>query len=483
MDNAPPASERELSAFDIGCVVVGGIIGVGIFFTPAKVAERAGSTGLALLTWAAGGALAMLGALVFAELSTRVPGHGGIFRYIHAAFGRLPAFLYGWSNWLVIQAGALSVVALLCVQHLELALWGTRAAAPGVQVLAAAAAILVFTATNLVGLRVGKRVQNVLTVTKVLALCLLVLAAAAHGVAGGGDVAGEGPGTGAAPPAPEGSALHRLGGAMLPVLFAIGGWQQGSFVAGAARDPLRTVPRGIIVGVAVVIGVYLLVNLAYLRVLGLAGAAAADPIGAAAARAMLDQHGERVFAALVAVSAAGIMNTICMAPPYVLLAMAEQGLFPRAFARRHATSGAPVVGTLGQGLWAVLLMVGAHLWASVAAGEAAPRTIDTLGFLCDGVVFVDWLFFTLCGGALLVLRRRGGPAPFALRAGGAVATAFTLGAAAVTVGAVATNRLPSVAGGALAALGLLGWFVLRPRRARGSGVEPAAPDRYNAPRP
>ena len=220
---------RELSAFDIGCVVVGGIIGVGIFFTPAKVAERAGSYEMVLATWAAGGVLALFGALVFAELSARVPGHGGIFRYIHAGFGRLPAFLFGWSNWLVIQAGALSIVALLLVVHLELMLFGTRTGSAGVQLMIAALAILFFTATNLVGLRFGKRVQNMLTVIKVLALCVMVLAVA---LSSGGAPA-------PAQPVEEAlsSPLSRLFSALLPVLFAIGGWQQGSFIAGAARNP------------------------------------------------------------------------------------------------------------------------------------------------------------------------------------------------------------------------------------------------------
>ena len=449
----------ELSAFDIGCVVIGGIIGVGIFFTPAKVAERAGSVEVVLATWAVGGLLALFGALVFAELSARVPGHGGIFRYIHAAFGRLPAFLFGWSNWLIIQAGALSVVALLCVVHLELVLFGTRSAAPGMQLLVAAAAILLFTATNLVGRRVGKRVQNTLTVVKLLALCLMVVAA---GLASGSVQ--QPPAAAAGVAVATGSPLARLAGALLPVLFAIGGWQQGSFIAGAARNPLRSVPLGILGGVAVVVVVYMAINVAYLDLLGFEQARTSDGIAADAAAALWGPVGERIFAGMVAVSAAGIMNTICMAPPYVLLAMAEQDLFPAAFARRHARWGTPVLGILGQGLWAVVLMVVAYLYALAAAGRAEPRTIDTLGFLCDGVVFVDWLFFALCGASLLVLRRRTAEAPFRIRGGGFVAVAFTIGALAVTIGAVQTNLAPSLTGGTLVALGLVGYWFLRRRK-------------------
>src|SRR5262245_15931706 len=306
---AEPGPGRELSAFDLGCVVVGGIIGVGIFFTPGSVARRVASTGEVMTAWAIGGALAVLGAFVFAELSARRPGHGGIFRYIHAAFGRLPAFVYGWANWLVIQAGALSVVALICVEHLERALFGASLEAPHLRVLFGALLILLMTGTNLLGLRVGKRVQNVLTVTKVLALCLLVVVAL--------FATGEPPAAAAAPPADaDGNGLARLAGAMLPVLFAIGGWQQGPVVAGAARRPQRDVPLGILGGVAVVVAVYMAINVAYIDLLGFEGAAASGAIGADAAKHALGPAGERVFAAMVAVSAAGIMNTICLAPPY-----------------------------------------------------------------------------------------------------------------------------------------------------------------------
>src|SRR5262245_31582601 len=231
---AEPGPGRELSAFDLGCVVVGGIIGVGIFFTPGTVARRVASTGEVMTAWATGGALAVLGAFVFAELSARLPGHGGIFRYIHAAFGRLPAFVYGWANWLVIQSGAMAVVALICVDHIERAVFGASTSAPHVRVLFGAWLILLLTGTNLLGLRVGKRVQNLLTVTKVLALCLLV--AVAMFAAGAGEAAS------AAPPGMPEHGLERFAGAMLPVLFAIGGWQQGSFVAGAAPAPQRDVP-------------------------------------------------------------------------------------------------------------------------------------------------------------------------------------------------------------------------------------------------
>jgi APA family basic amino acid/polyamine antiporter len=432
-----PTLRRELGLFDVACVVIGGIIGVGIFFTPHGVAERTDSPGEMLAAWGLGGLLAVLGALVFAELSTRVPGHGGIFRYIHAAFGPLPAFLYGWANWLVIQAGALGVVAIVLVDHLVMLVGGRDAHV---------------SADAQVALAVGVMLQNALTVTKVVMIALLACCAffvVQHG-------------TDAVKVPAGGSLSMRLSSALLPVLFAIGGWQQGSFLAGAARRPQRDVPLGILGGVAVVIGVYLAINVAYLALLGFPGMAASSKVGADAATVVLGEPGGRVFALMVALSAAGIMNTICMAPPYVLYAMAQEGLFPRAFGELRGARQTPVFGVLGQGLWAIALLLGVHL-ATRSGGSGAN---DHLGFLCDGVVFVDWLFFTLCGLSLLVLRRRSGPAPFQVPGGAWIAVLFALGAAAVTIGAIRMQAYSSALGAGLVALGLPVYVLFRKGRSR-----------------
>lgn len=433
----PRRQEPTLGAFSVGCIVVGGIVGVGIFFTPARVAAAVDTPGQALLAWALAGALAALGALVFAELSTIVPGHGGVFRYLHAAFGRAPAFLYGWSNWLVVQAGALGVVGLVLVDNLEVALGGERFSADG-KVWLATALILLFTATNAVGLRAGVRVQNTLTVAKALSLGALVWLAATTPTAAAA----------AAPPAPSGRSLPAmLAAAMLPALFAIGGWQQGSFVAGACRRPRRNMPLGILGGVGAVIVVYGAINLAYLSLLGFEAARQSPRIGADAAIVALGDVGGRALAAMIVVSAAGILNTICLAPPYVLLAMAQEGLFPAAFGRLHPRLGTPLLGVLGQGVWGALLLLLAHFVFARGDAKAA------LGFVCDGVVFVDWVFYALCGVALLRLR---GANPDALRLPGSriAAALFVAAAGAVTLGAIWQQPGASLAGAGLALLGL-----------------------------
>lgn len=443
-DRAAPRT--ELNAFDIGCVVIGGIIGVGIFFTPARVAASVDSEAQVILAWAIGGFLAVLGAFVFAELATLVPGHGGTFRYLHAAFGPVPAFLYGWANWLVIQAGALGVIGLILVDNLEVVLGGAPFS-PTAKVMLATALMLAFTLTNVVGLRTGKRVQNALIVLKIVALAVLVSFA---------FVAPERPPE--PPRAPSGNGLlAMLAMAILPVLFATGGWQQGSFLAGACRNPRRNMPLGILGGVAVVIVTYLSINLAYLSLLGFDAASHSSKIGADAARVALGEHGGRVLAGMIVISAAGIMNTICLAPPYVLYAMAQEGLFPAAFGRLHERLGTPVLGVLTQGLWGIVLLLLVHF--VFAEGS----TIDTLDFVCTGVVFADWVFFALCGAALLRLRgsREGA---LQLPGGDVAALLFCLLSVAVTIGSIWQQRSASLTGLALVALGLP--FAWRGRRSR-----------------
>lgn len=447
---AATGDSPQLGAFDLGCVVVGGIVGVGIFFTPQKVAAAVDHAGHVIAAWSVGGVMAVLGALVFADLARRVPGHGGMFLYIEKAFGSLPAFLYGWANWLVIQSGAVGLVGLIMADYLDRAIWGEAHSSMDFKVALAALAIGVFTVLNVLGLAVGKWVQNSLTVTKILAVFSLVALAL---ITQGGDVS-----TVAAEPAAPRGWMLAMAGAMLPVLFSFGGWQQGSFVAGAARRPRRDVPVGIVGGVAVVVVAYITVNLAFLDLLGFEGAAQNEAIAEAAARAALTPHGYgdlagRAISVAVVISALGIMNTICMAPPFVLHAMAKRGLFFAVVGRLHATSGVSTVAVLVQGLWGIALLLGTYL---LVADD--PR--QTLDYLLQGVVFVDWLFYGACGLALWRLRHsdHGGAR------GSVLPLAFAALALAVVAGAIWTSAGPSLTGLVICGVGVPCFFWMRSRR-------------------
>ena len=461
-ESSPTRSLTTLNAFDIACVVIGGIIGVGIFFAPAKVAAVCDSPFQVMAAWSLGGAMALLGAFVYARLSQLAPGPGGVLEYLRLAFGPLPAFLYGWCNLLVVQSGALAVIGLVMASNLEQAFALGELGEAG-RVAVGTGAIGLLTLINLVGLRFGKRVQVVLTVLKTTAVFAIVAVAIwADPVA---PIAVDP----AAAPRPPVGFWTAMTAAILPVLFACGGWQQGSFVAAVARRPVRDVPIGLVVGVAVVVIAYLTVNLAYLDLLGFAGAAASEAIGVDAVRAAFGEgSGEvisRIFAAVIVVSALGIMNTICMAPPYVLHAMARRGLFFRSVGVLHRSFGTPFRAILIQGVWATTLLWGTQVlaWSVNAVPDGADPLpphlrLDPLGFLLDGVVVVDWMFYGAVGVGLLVLLRRRPVLTTGDRCYAVAGVLFTCSALFVTLGSLirevsAARSYPSLGGLAVVLLG------------------------------
>ena len=427
----------RLGAFDIACVVIGGIIGIGIFFTPAQVARSVDAPWQVTAAWSLGGAIAILGALVFARLSRLATGPGGVFEYIRQSFGSRLAFLYGWCNLMIIQSGALAFVALLLVSNLEKAIAYTFT--PFWQHAIATSVLLGLTMINIAGLQLGKGVQNTLTAIKTTAVFAIVVVAILVDPAL--------PAVAETAPARESVGfLVAMSAAMLPVLFSFGGWQHGSFVAMVARNPHRDVPLGIVGGVLVVVLAYICVNLAYLDLLGFDQASESSTIAVDAMQVAFvsgDAGSSKIpqlFAALIVLSAAGLMNTICMAPPYVLQTMAKRGLFFAAVGRLHPRFGTPALGMLVQGLWAAALMWGVYL--------SFENSIDSLDFLLNGVVFVDWMGFGVCGiGLLVLLRRQARAQGQALELGSCILGAlFALSALAVTVGALVTKTMPSLVG-------------------------------------
>ncbi|MFZ5476487.1 MAG: APC family permease, partial [Myxococcota bacterium] len=253
---------RELGLGDTTAVVIGAIVGVGIFFTPAQVARLAGSEEVALGLWALGGVVAALGAWTFAELGRRYPRAGGQYDVLRDAWGPLPGFLYVFCNLTAIQAGSIAIIAWYCAQNFADAFGATLS--PGVNLVAAVVLVAGLTAANVVGVRAGAWVQNVTVVSKLLTLVAVVglaVVAAPAAPAPAAPVAGE-----------RGIAL--LAG-LLPAMFAYGGWQQALWVGGEVKDPERTLPRAILGGVAVVVVVYLGAAWAYFRLLGFEGVAGA----------------------------------------------------------------------------------------------------------------------------------------------------------------------------------------------------------------
>jgi len=364
---------RRLGLFDATMIVMGGIIGAGIFINPSVVARVVHTPTLILVPWLAGGAIALAGAFVYAELADRKPDVGGQYAYIRDAFHPMVAFLYGWTLLLVTQTGGMAAVAMTFAGYFR-ELTGSGLTTPAIAV----ATLLLLTAINCLGVRAGSNVQSALMVLKIVAVLVLVLAGA-RGVAPSAAIA----------PSDKGSALVGLAAAMVPVLFAYGGWQTASFVSGEMKAPRRDLPRALLIGVVGVVVLYVAVNVVCLHVLGADGLAATTTPASEVMRRVLGSAGARLIAAGIAVSTVGFLSQGMLTAPRVYFAMARDGVFFKSVAHVSAKSRAPVVAIAVQGIWASVIAL-------------SGRYEQILNY----VVALDAVFFGLTGAALLVLRRR-----------------------------------------------------------------------------
>ena len=376
---------RVLGLWGATCIVVGAIIGVGIFFVPRAVANVTGSARGALLAWVLGGVVATLGAFTFAELGRLRPLAGGQYHVIRDAYGRGPAFLYVFCNLTAVQGGAVAIIAILCAQNLSVALHGADPSAAWTSLLAALL-IWALVGVNIAGARLGTRVQEAAVVVKLIAFAALVAIAFVHPAAG-------------AHAATNGPAATRLGFSALfagvaLTMFAYGGWQQGLWMAGEMKDATRTVSRAILIGVGIVIVAYLAANWAYLDLLGLAGVRHAQALAADAFSVASPGLGRRFAAAAVAISAFGVLNAQLLGGPRLTWAMARDGQFFGPFAALDARFASPAP--------AILLLGG------IATAFTLGLGLERTDALTTGVVVVDATFFALTALALPVLRRRAG---------------------------------------------------------------------------
>jgi basic amino acid/polyamine antiporter, APA family len=363
-------------------IVMGGIVGSGIFINPYVVALRVHTAFLILGVWLLGGALAMLGAFIWAELATRLPGAGGQYLYLREAYHPAIAFLYGWVLLLVTQTGGMAAVAVTFAHY-----YHELSGIPISDGMIAAAALLLLTAVNCLGVRAGSNVQSALMLMKAAAIAALVIA----GVLWGGGRVHLSPLLGH--PLSLGLA-GAVGAAMVPVAFAYGGWQTASFVAGEMRDPRRDLSRGLIAGVIGVIALYLSVNFVCVRVLGPGGLAATRTPASAVMRTALGQRGAQWIALGIAVSTLGFLSQGILTAPRVYYAMARDGLFFKSVGSLSPRTGAPVVAIVLQGVTATVI--------AVSGGYEQ---------ILNYVVSVDFISFGLTAASLFVFRGKHGAQP------------------------------------------------------------------------
>ncbi|MBL9139965.1 MAG: amino acid permease [Verrucomicrobiales bacterium] len=373
---------RRLGLFDATTAVIGGIVGAGIFLNPSVVARLVPAPWAILSAWILGGFIALAGAWIYAELGSERPAPGGQYAYFRDAFHPCVAFLYGWGLLWVIQSGGMAAVGVTFAKYFAGMLgWSSDPR------LLAAGAILFLTLVNCWGVRAGASTQSFFTVLKAVAIAgLIVCGLFLTGPASATTVESVG--------LTQPMGMADFMSAMVPVLFAYGGWQTACFLAGEIREPERNLPRALVLGIAVVITLYLATNAACLRSLGASGLAATNTPASEVMRRALGEPGAQWIAAGIVVSTFGFLSQGMLTTPRVYYAMAQDGVFFSALGRVHPGSQAPIAAIILQGVV-----------ASIVAFSGSYETI------LNYVVSVDFIFYGLAGICVFVFRHRDGKRP------------------------------------------------------------------------
>jgi APA family basic amino acid/polyamine antiporter len=371
---------RRLGLFDATMIVMGGIIGSGIFINPYVVARQVTTPFLILAVWALGGLIALTAAFIWAELAALRPEVGGQYAYLREAYHPLIAFLYGWGLLLVIQTGGMAAVAVTFARYfLELT------NSPVADWMVAALALGTLTVINCLGVHAGSTLQSLLMVLKILAILTLILCGlfliGPQSTAGGTKRFLDRP--------LSFDLLTAVGAAMVPVLFAYGGWQTASFVAGEIREPRKNLPRALIIGVTGVVILYLGVNYVCVRGLGVSTLADTTTPASDVMRLALGQAGARAIAAGIAISTLGFLSQGMLTAPRVYFAMAQDGLFFKRVGRLHPKTHVPILAIVMQGVLAIIIAL-------------SGRYEQILNY----VVSVDFIFFGVTATCIFVFRRR-----------------------------------------------------------------------------
>jgi len=404
---------RRLGLLSAIAVLVGSTIGTGIFRSPAGIATKVPSEGLYLLLWVLGGFFSLCGALALAELAGALPRTGGIFVYLREGWGRLPAFLFGWGELIIIRASALGAISTVFAEYF-LRLLGKED--PQTVHYVAAGAILSVAIFNIVGVKLGALVQNLTTGAKYGALVVLVLAAFLFGAKNPSPVSVEQSVSSNAP------SFMMFGLAFISLLWVYDGWADVTFVGGEVKRPERFLPITLIAGTLAVIGIYLLANLAYLHLLSIDEIANSKLVAADMAYRIIGDGGVRFVSIAVMISAFGTLNGSMMTGPRIFFAMADDGLFFKKIASVHPRFKTPYVAiSLAAGLAILFVMVRSFeqladtfvlgIWPFYALGVAAvyalrrkrpdmPRPYKTLGYPVTPALFILAVAILL-GNALL----------------------------------------------------------------------------------
>jgi basic amino acid/polyamine antiporter, APA family len=430
---------RVLRLRDLVLLILGTVIGSGIFLVPGVVLKDVGnSLPLALSVWLLGGVLSLLGALTYGELSATRPEAGGLYIYIRDCFGRFPAFLFGWVLFFVVSTGSVATLAVAFSSYLgqfyPLGFWSAR--------LISLAMIAVIALVNVRGTRQSADLQNLATAVKILAIVamgalLLWLGNNLHAVS-----------TDCGAPVLFSSKLSGIGLAMISVLWAYEGWQYCTFSAGETVNPSRDFPLAFLVGVTSLIVVYIFANLGYVAALGPAGVAGSTRVAAAALSTAVSPAFAKAVALVILVSIFSAAHSITLTSPRVYYAMAKDGLFFRRLAEIHPRFGTPAFAIATTAFWASVLTI-----------------TGTFEQLLTYVVFVGWIFYALAAASIFVYRRRSQGEPLAYRVPGYPWTplAFIATVCAFVVNTIVAQPARAAIGIGVVLAGAPAYFIWRKR--------------------
>jgi APA family basic amino acid/polyamine antiporter len=427
---------RTLGLRDLVFIGVGTVIGSGIFLSPGKVAVAAGSGGVALVAWTVGGILSLLGALTFAELGAQRPNAGGLYVYLRDAFGPALAFLFGWTMFLVIGSGSLATLAAAFPIYVGAFVDVSDDAAKAISIAVIAAVAVL----NVRGTRRSADVQTIATGIKALVIVGLAITFIVT-----------------APPRaaqswwPEHFSFATVTAgvtAMIGVLWAYEGWQYVTFSAGETLDPQRTFGRGIVIGTALLIGIYVLANIGYMSALGIDGVAGSRRVASDAAAAILGPTAAAAVSGVILISISSAANGLTLTLPRLFYAMASDRLFFARLAEVHPQLGTPAAAIVATALWSAVLVLS-----------------GTFDQLLTYVVFMSWVWFALAAVAIFVLRRREPDAPRPFRTPGYPVTpaAFILSALVIVANTVVAQPRQSLIGLAITLAGIPAYLWWRSR--------------------
>ncbi len=446
-----PQLVKTLRLGDLVLLVIGSVIGSGIFLVPGSVLRQVGhSVGVASLVWIAGGILSLLGALSYGELAAMRPESGGLYVYVRDGFGALPAFLYGWSMFLAIASGTIASLAVAFSTYLAevipLGPLGSK--------IVAIAVIVVITLVNVWGTRQSSDLQNYTTLIKlllilVISVILLVLGRGYSGI----------PAALWTEPASI-SLLSRFGLAMIAVLWAYEGWQFVTYCAGETVNPQKDFPRALGASVLFLAGVYLLANFGYLAALGPARAAESDTIAATSIATVLGPSAAKLVALTILISVFSAINSVSLTAPRVFYAMAKDGLFFRKLAEVHPRFQTPAFAITLLGVWSAVL---------ACMGEFQE--------LVNYTMFVAWIFYGLGAASVFAYRRKFPdlPRPYLVPAYPWTPLLFTAAAFALVLNVMVSTPRNAAIGLGIVALGLPAYAMWRNRnRPKTAGAGAAA---------